>query len=693
MIYSGLVLEERYRVVRMLGRGGLAETWEVHDICDGDKPKVLKVLRLNSSKVVELFQREAEVLLELDSPGIPRGDGYFAFYPEGASEPLHCLVMEKVEGLDLQKWFDQRNKKPISQEQAVDWLKQLVQILALVHDRYYFHRDIKPSNIMLRPNGQLVLIDFGLVRQLTDTYFQRLENKEVTAFGTPIYMAPEQIRGKAVPKSDFFSLGRTFLYLLTGQSSTQFGDNPVTGELELNWRESAPQVSKRLADLIDDLMAPLPEQRPQKARDILERLAIVSIQVSIEPVLKELPMFLKFWAKWILERESKRWAQQIRTPKIALYGRSGSGKSSLINAILGKREAEVSVAKRGTVVNEYHQYSRDGWKLDFVDSRGAGDSGGDAAFKQGIEDIVEQKVDILLFVIPADERNVQSDRNFLTNLKAAHRQQHGTELPTILILNKIDRIEPAWWERSNLNLESPLSRKPKNAKEAKQANIRACITERSSEYRSLTDIHVPVCSKWNDYEDERYNIEELLVQIYKRIPDEAAKNGFGGATADKSLKKAIAGRFTSAAARFAFLVVWLRFDANAVLQIQKWLAIAIAQIACGNEDQSSVAERLLTQLEVLPTDAQSALSMTFAVGEAAISYFIDGEEIAQVKQAYDVEEGRLEPEFQEAFASGKQDVLRKLREIDADLHARYGVKRIYDEGEDKNDVNYVMQPL
>lgn len=689
-------MNERYRVLEKLGSGGLADTWEVED---GGALKVLKVLhqRHNSNrKAVELFQREADALVKLDSAGIPRGeeDGYFILWREGASEPLHCLVMEKVEGQDLEKWLSQRGHRPISQGQAVDWLKQLVQILAKVHDLEYFHRDINPRNIMRRPDGQLTLIDFGAVREITDTYIDKLPEGGITMVLSKGYTAPEQFNSQAVPQSDFFALGRTFVHLLTGKSPTEFKEDWITGELKHNWRESAPQVSKPLADLIDNLMAPSPEQRPQKGQNILDRLAIISIQVSIEPVLKELPMFLKFWAKWILERESKRWVQQIRTPKIALYGRSGCGKSSLINAIVGERKAQVSIAKRGTVVHESHQYYRDGWKLDFVDSRGLGDSEGDTAFQQGIEYIVEQKVDILLFVVPVDERNVHEDIKFLKDLKKTHEQRHGTKLPVILVLNKIDRIRPGGWAPPyNLSLDSPLSKKPSNAKEAKEANIRACIQERTSEYGTLTDLYVPVCAQWDEYEDLRYNIDELVFQIYNCIPDEAAKHGFGGATADKSLKKAIASRFTSAAARLAFLVVWLRFDANAVLQIQKWLAIAIAQIVGSNEDKSGVAERLLTQLEVKPTDPKSALSMTFAVGEAAISYFIDEEAIAQVKQAYDVEEGRLEPEFQEAFASGKQDVLRKLREIDADLHARYGVKRIYDEREEANSFNYVIQQI
>jgi len=155
MIYPGLLLQNRYRVVQLLGRGGLAETWKVDD--DGT-PKVLKVLLDNYPKAVELFKREAEVLQQLNHRGIPRvePDGSFTLQLEGKTELLYCLVMEFIEGENLEKWLEQRGYQPITQEQAIDWLKHLTEILDRVHDKLYFHRDIKPFNIMVRPDAILL---------------------------------------------------------------------------------------------------------------------------------------------------------------------------------------------------------------------------------------------------------------------------------------------------------------------------------------------------------------------------------------------------------------------------------------------------------------------------------------------------------------------------------------------------------
>jgi serine/threonine protein kinase len=97
-----------------------------------------------------------------------------------------------------------RKKQPITQAQAIDWLQQLVDILEKVHRLNYFHRDIKPQNIMRKPNGQLVLIDFGTAREVSETYMAKVEGGlNVTGIVSPGYTPPEQTNGKAVPASDF----------------------------------------------------------------------------------------------------------------------------------------------------------------------------------------------------------------------------------------------------------------------------------------------------------------------------------------------------------------------------------------------------------------------------------------------------------------------------------------------------------
>ena len=267
---SSLILVGRYRTVRLLGEGGFGKTFEVVD--DRGEPKVLKVLIDSNPKAVALFQREAQVLAQLHHPGIPRveRDGYFLFYPR-KGEPLHCLMMESIKGWNLEDWMSQRDNWPITEAQAIDWLKQLSEILHQVHQHNYFHRDIKPSNIMRRPRGQLALIDFGTVREVSQTYLAKVGGgHRVTGIVSPGYTPPEQANGKAVPQSDFFALGRTFVYLLTGKHPNNFPEDIRTGQLK--WRSPGMSISNELAELIDYLMSPFPGNRPHNTQAIYQRL-------------------------------------------------------------------------------------------------------------------------------------------------------------------------------------------------------------------------------------------------------------------------------------------------------------------------------------------------------------------------------------------------------------------------------------
>lgn len=272
---SELLLEGRYRVTRQLGAGGFGKTYEVSDrakrtAASGDRHtrKVLKVLINNEGKYVELFQREAEVLSQLNHPGIPEvePEGYFTVFPRNSTEPIHCLVMEYIEGMNLEEYLQQRQNRPINQKLALEWLTELSTILDVVHSQNFFHRDIKPSNIMLKPDGNLALIDFGIARKVTSTIMGGGQN---TRAYTPGYAAPEQEKGYAVLQSDFFALGRTFVYLLTGKDPNEFYD-PYTDEY--NWRTAATHISSLLADFIDYLMTRLPGERPLNTQIILQDL-------------------------------------------------------------------------------------------------------------------------------------------------------------------------------------------------------------------------------------------------------------------------------------------------------------------------------------------------------------------------------------------------------------------------------------
>ncbi|BAY92133.1 MULTISPECIES: right-handed parallel beta-helix repeat-containing protein [unclassified Tolypothrix] len=285
---SELLLQGRYRVVRQLGGGGFAVTFEVMEVRT-DTPKVVKVLTNNHQKAIELFQQEAEVLSKLNHPGIPKveRDAYFVYFPRNSQNPSHCFVMEKIVGMDLQKYMENRGMRPIDQNLALQWLRELVTILDRVHKQNFFHRDIKPPNIMLRASsGELALIDFGTARELTQTYYFAQAQGQVTGIISAGYTPLEQMNGQAVLQSDFFALGRTFVYLLTGKQPTDPAIyNSYTNEM--GWRSCAPHISPLLADLIDQMMAHLPGHRPANTQEILQRLD--QIDQSLQPLPPPLP--------------------------------------------------------------------------------------------------------------------------------------------------------------------------------------------------------------------------------------------------------------------------------------------------------------------------------------------------------------------------------------------------------------------
>ena len=275
---SELLLDGRYRVIRELGQGGFGTTYEILDL--NSHPRVLKVLTDNHPKYVELFKQESQVLSILNHHGIPKIDldGYFLYFPEGRTEPMHCLVMEKIEGLNLRQYVEQRGNRPIKPKRVLRWLAELILILERVHAKNFFHRDIKPSNIMLRVNGCLALIDFGTVREVDKSYLQKQAAGEITGVVTQGYTPTEQMRGKAVLQSDFYALGGTAIYLLTAQNPSKFYD---ALEDKIIWREGVPNISPGFADLIDRLIAFLPSKRPASARSIFEQIIAIDSSLQI----------------------------------------------------------------------------------------------------------------------------------------------------------------------------------------------------------------------------------------------------------------------------------------------------------------------------------------------------------------------------------------------------------------------------
>lgn len=282
-----LIINDRYQIIKPLrtGQGYNSEIFEIKDFNERGTSKVLKCLaaKHKNSKFSELFEKEAQVLIWLSSswqrhPGIPKvkPDEYFTVSIGNGFRKLQCLVMEKIEGKNLEEWIEENH--PISQAQALNWLQQIVEILEKIHRQGLWHRDIKPSNIMLKPDGQLVLIDFGAVGVG--------ETRIISTYYTP----QEQIEGKTVPQSDFFALGRTFAYLLTGRHPYDLPKDTQTDQLI--WRNLASPISITLAQLIDDLMAPAPVNRPQNTQEIRQRIQLIDNSIEINHNTDTIPSLI-----------------------------------------------------------------------------------------------------------------------------------------------------------------------------------------------------------------------------------------------------------------------------------------------------------------------------------------------------------------------------------------------------------------
>ena len=293
---SKLLLKERYRAIKPIGQGGFGRTFLA---IDEDKPSksrcVIKQFYPQAQgtqtlqKAVELFTQEAMRLDELGKhPQIPELLAYFT------QDDRQYLVQEFIDGENLAE--ELAKKGTFNETQIWQLLSDLLPVLQFCHARQVIHRDIKPENIIRRSpqpslprgatlssshkkgglEGDLVLVDFGAAKIATYTALKRTG----TIIGSPEYVAPEQIRGKAVYASDIYSLGITCIHLLTQRSPFDLYDINNAAWI---WRQYVKtSVSDRLSCILDKMLENFPIQRYQTADEVLQDLNPAGI--SAKPV-------------------------------------------------------------------------------------------------------------------------------------------------------------------------------------------------------------------------------------------------------------------------------------------------------------------------------------------------------------------------------------------------------------------------
>lgn len=270
----GTVLRSRYRILELIGQGGMGAVYKAEDLrLTGRLCAVKEILPDASGQPTDLaqmqdqFYREASILARLDHPSLPKVSDYFT---ESGRE---LLVMDYVPGRDLKALVDEarRDSTFLAEQDILDWAGQLCDALEYLHSQEppVLHRDIKPSNIKLTPRGAIKLVDFGLVKVLAAD-----DSRTVTVVqgrGTVQYTPLEQYggdTGHTDARTDIYALGATLYHLLTGSSPADAKQRFLKPGALTPIRQVNPRVSPRTERAVLRAMAMHPDERPASVVEV-----------------------------------------------------------------------------------------------------------------------------------------------------------------------------------------------------------------------------------------------------------------------------------------------------------------------------------------------------------------------------------------------------------------------------------------
>jgi DNA-binding NarL/FixJ family response regulator len=261
-----------YRLVRVVGEGGTATTYLALDERT-QRHVVIKFMNymdsLGSLDNARVFQREYDVIAGMNDRRVVK------VYDSGVRDDGAYLVVEYFPGGDLGR----RMRRPITTRDALGYARQIAQALRLIHSHTIFHRDLKPGNVMLREDGSVALIDFGLAK-LPVGQTLAVSGR---VLGTPSYLSPEQATGAPVnARSDIYSLGCVLFEMLSGERP--YNADSAIRMIDKHVRAPIPTLPDEIAQLqplIERTMAKKPQDRFQSAEAVIE---------AIDEVLRELPI-------------------------------------------------------------------------------------------------------------------------------------------------------------------------------------------------------------------------------------------------------------------------------------------------------------------------------------------------------------------------------------------------------------------
>ncbi len=268
---AGSFLNDRYKIIRELGRGGFGRAYLAEDSHRYREQCVLKEFAPDVEsayelrKAEELFEREAGILYKLKHPQIPQFQALLRTRVEGKDSLF--LVQEYIEGESY--WQLLQDNRRFTESDVTELLLELLPVLDYIHSLKLIHRDLSPDNLILRLRDRKpILIDFGCVKEAANA-ISRSTGGNPTLIGKVGYAPHEQLQqGRAFPNSDLYSLAVTIIVLLTGKKPQ---DLYSSHNASWNWRDRV-KVSSSLAKVLDKMLAHNPADRYQSATDVIKAI-------------------------------------------------------------------------------------------------------------------------------------------------------------------------------------------------------------------------------------------------------------------------------------------------------------------------------------------------------------------------------------------------------------------------------------